>query len=343
MKFMRYKRILSIVMVLTLLIAFPAIAQNGEVSDTTDEGTQPDVAAVVNDEEISVQELQQYAGTQNLIMTLYQSFPEFTQVLLQTEPGQGVLEEFQKIKLDQLINEKLLAQEAKERDLELDQEEMNEIFNQQIEGIKEQNNMDDAQLEEALKQQGIESLEAYKETFFEMNKDQLLINKLKEDIENQAEVSDEEVKAYYDENQDSFKVQEQAAASHILLEDKETAEEVLQKVKDGGDFAELAKEYSTGPSAEQGGELGMISRGSSVAQEFKDAVFALKVGGVSPVVETQYGFHVIKVTDRKEAGVQSFEEVKENIREQLLNQKSQELWSQFQRELRDKAKIEKKL
>ena len=343
---MKFKRVLSIVMILALLVAVPVAAQEG--SDTGDAQTQQSsqenkVAAVVNDEEISMQELDQFAGTQQLVMSLYRSNPDFTQVLLQTEAGQNVIKEFQKSKLDQLITQKLLAQEANERGLELSQEEQNEIFNQQVEGIKQQNNMSDEELEAALQNQGIESIEAYKETFIEQNRESLIINKLRENVTSQAEVTEEEMKSYYDNNQSEFQVQEQAEARHILLEDRETAEEVMSKLENGSDFAELATEYSTGPSAEEGGNLGFISKDQNIAQKFKEAVFALDVGGRSEIVETQYGFHIIEVTDRKEGGLKSFDEVKEQIRQQLANQKGQQIWDEFVRGLRDEANIEKKL
>lgn len=323
---MHLKKVLSIVMILTLLVAFPVAAQDSEEgSNTAEQSSQPEIAAVVNGEEISMQELDQFAGTQNLIMTLYRSNPEFTQVLLQTEAGQDVITEFQKVKLDQLISQKLLAQEAEEREITLSEEEQTEIFNKQLEGIKEQNNLDDAKLEEALQQQGIESIDAYKERFFEVNKESLIINKLQENIRGQAEVTEEEMKSYYDKNKANFEYQEQVKASHILLEDKETAEEVMTKLENGGDFTELAQEYSTGPSAEQGGDLGYISKDQNIAQPFKEAVFALDTGEMSQIVETQYGFHIIKATDRREAGVRSYEEVKDQIKQQLQNQKGQSI------------------
>lgn len=341
---MSVKKVLSIVMVLTLLVAFPVAAQDNGAESESAEQQQPEIAAVVNGEEVSMQELDQFSGTQNLIMSLYRSNPDFTQVLLQTEAGQNVIREFQKAKLDELITQKLLSQEAKEREISLSEEEENEIFNQQLEGIKQQNNYeDDAQLEEALKQQGIESIEAYKERFFEVNRDNLLVNKLQRNITGDVEVTEEEMESYYENNKSNFEVQEQVEASHILLEDKETAEEVLAKVEDGGDFNELAKEYSTGPSAEDGGKLGFVSRDQNIAEKFKEALFSLKVGNISPVVETQYGFHIIKATDRKEAGVKSYEEVKDQIEQQLRNQKGQSKWDQFVRQLRDEAQIEKKL
>src|SRR6056297_2778416 len=226
---MHFKKVLSIVMILTLLVAFPVAAQdNGETSNTGEESSsQPEVAAVVNGENITMQELDQFAGTQNLVMTLYRQNPEFTQVLLQTEAGQNVITEFQKVKLDQLITQKLLAQEASERGITLSEEEKAEIFNKQLEGIKQQNNMDDAQLEQALQQQGIESVEAYKERFFSVNKESLMINKLQENIRGQAEVTEEEMRNYYENNKSQFEVSEQVKASHILLEDQETAKEVL--------------------------------------------------------------------------------------------------------------------
>jgi peptidyl-prolyl cis-trans isomerase C/foldase protein PrsA len=159
----------------------------------------------------------------------------------------------------------------------------------------------------------------------------------------EAEVTEEEIKTYYEENKSEFEVQEQVQASHILLEDEKTAQEVLTELENGAEFTELAKEYSTGPSAEDGGSLGYVSKDQNIAQGFKDALFKLEVDSISDVVETQYGFHIIKVSDKREAGTKSYEEVKDQIKQQLTNQKGQSIWEQFVRELRDEAQIENKL
>lgn len=328
--------------VMLLVFSLPIFAQDTEaVKEATTQDT-PEVAAYVNGEEISMQELEQYAGVRNVLMQLLQSNQEFASVVIQTEAGQNVINEFRKLKLNQLITSELLAQEAKNRDLEVSAEETNEIFDQQVNAIKQQNKLSDDQLEQAIKQQGFESMDQYKAMFIKNNMDGFLINKLREDVIADVNVTDQEAKEYYDNNQEQYKVAEQKKVSHILFDDQAKAEEVLAEIKAGADFTEIAKENSTGPSAENGGELGFIAvNDRGYDKTFRDAAMKLSVGEVSSEpVKTKYGYHIIKVTDKKEAGMKDFSDVKDSIKTQLESKKQNQEWSDFVESLRDQAEIE---
>lgn len=131
-----------------------------------------------------------------------------------------------------------------------------------------------------------------------------------------VEITDEEIKERYERSKYEFDAQ------HILVEDLETAEEVKQKLDDGEDFAELAKEYSVDSSAESGGDLGTFSAGKMV-KEFEDAVYSMEPGDISDPVESEFGFHIIKVNDKREVeeDIGEFEDVKEELRRQLASEK----------------------
>jgi len=145
--------------------------------------------------------------------------------------------------------------------------------------------------------------------------------KIEKLLEPQIEITEEEMQTYFDENKDSFAQTKQVKASHILVEDEETAKEVQEKLDNGEDFAELAKEYSTDTaSAESGGDLGFFGEGSMVA-EFEEAAFSMKVDEISDPVKSDYGYHIIKVTDTKEAAEANFEKSKEEIKGILLDEK----------------------
>ncbi|MEG6532317.1 peptidylprolyl isomerase [Caldibacillus thermoamylovorans] len=150
-------------------------------------------------------------------------------------------------------------------------------------------------------------------------------NKLMED---DIDITDEEMQTYFDENKDSLGQAEEVEASHILVDDEETAKEIIAKLDAGEDFAELAKEYSTDTStAENGGELGYFGTGV-MDTAFEEAAFAMEVGTYSrEPVQTDYGYHIIKVTDHTEAKEAVYEDVKDDIKQTLFEQKADTLYS----------------
>ncbi|MBW4054030.1 MAG: peptidylprolyl isomerase [Proteobacteria bacterium] len=164
-------------------------------------------------------------------------------------------------------------------------------------------------------------------------------------------VSDAEIRAFYDKNPDKFTQPETVKASHILIgvdakasaDDKKKAREKAEKLRKelagGADFATLAKANSTCPSSQQGGDLGYFGKGQMVPA-FEKAAFALKPGEMSDVVETQFGYHIIKLTDKKPAVVTGFNDVKEKIGEYLKGQKVNEAVQQYLADARKNAKIE---
>ena len=203
--------------------------------------------------------------------------------------------------LDQVISEKLLIQEAINMGLEKD----NDVL-EQIKKITEQ----------------------------------ILVQVLIErEILDKVDVNDEEASEYYEQNKDSFTEKEQVHLYNILVETEEEAKVILEQLKAGGDFSEITKEKSTGPSAAQGGDLGYVSKGT-VIPEIEEVVFALEVGELSGVVKTDLGFHIFKITEKKPEIVKSLEEVKEEIIQTLLPTKQKEAFDNLLEELKGKVEIE---
>ena len=132
---------------------------------------------------------------------------------------------------------------------------------------------------------------------------------------------DQDAEAYYEENKDSFKVDE-VTASHILVEKESTAKEILEKLEAGEKFEDLAKQYGTDGTKDNGGSLGTFGRGQMV-KEFEDAAFALEPGEISDIVKTQFGYHIIKVTDKNQ-GTKTYEEAKDSIISNLVSQEAQQ-------------------
>lgn len=150
------------------------------------------------------------------------------------------------------------------------------------------------------------------------------------------EVSPDAVKKYYEDNKASFR-DDQVKASHILVASEEKAKEIEKKLKDGANFEELAKAESSCPSKEKGGDLGLFGRGMMV-KEFETAAFAAKKGEMTPIVKTQFGFHIIKVTDKVEGKQRELAEETPKIENSLKREKQMAARDAFQKYLRDKYK-----
>jgi peptidyl-prolyl cis-trans isomerase C len=165
-------------------------------------------------------------------------------------------------------------------------------------------------------------------------------------------IPDPEIRTFYDTHPDYFKRPEQVRASHILIkvdpqaeqpvkdEKKAKLQKIQKRLKAGEAFAVLAKEISECPSNIKGGDLGYFERGKMV-KPFEDVAFKLKTGEVSDIVETRFGYHLIKVVDKKPASVMGYEEVKDKIGQYLKKEKTGKKLKGYIEELRKKAVIEK--
>ncbi|MBD3917134.1 peptidylprolyl isomerase [Paenibacillus sp. PR3] len=225
-----------------------------------------------------------------------------------------------------LITYELVNQEAQKKGITVTDADLN----RELDVIKKSMGS-----EEAFQQ----ALQQYKMTEADLHPDLLEQAQLRKLLSDQIKITDEDIKSYYDENKASFSTEEQVRASHILVATKEEADAIEKQLKDGADFAALAKEKSldTGSKA-NGGDLDFFSKGNMV-QEFESAAFSLKVGEVSEPVKSEYGYHIIKVTDRKEASSPTLEEKKADITDTLTSQKIYTLSQTLISDLRSQAKI----
>jgi len=220
--------------------------------------------------------------------------------------------------LEGLIENALLLSEAKKNGISVSQQEFDEFWSEEQENIQ------------AL----LESGTTTEEELVEAVNEYLTVQKLLDDVLfKDIPISEEEARAFFEENKDSIV---QIRASHILLETEEEARQILGQLKEGADFSELAVKQSTDTaSGALGGDLGYFGRGAMV-KEFEDAAFALDLNQLSEPVQTSFGFHIIKVTDKKE----TFEDFKEDIQGVLGERKKEELYDKFVADLKSNAVIE---
>ncbi|MFW5694892.1 MAG: peptidylprolyl isomerase [Alkalispirochaeta sp.] len=243
--------------------------------------------------------------------------------------------------LDGLIARTILEQESDRLDITVSDERFAETLDQ----FKQQF-PDELGYQTALEQQG------FTEDEFEVElRRQMVIEQLiRAQVYDQLEVSDEEMREFYDNNPQYFQQDDQVAARHIIFttegveEDERAAlqeelEEIRQEIVDGADFAEMAREHSQGPTASNGGDLGAFGRGQMVP-EFENAAFDLEVGEISPVIETQFGYHIVQVTERIPAQAQSYEESQERIRQFLTEEQRNSGAQEYVAELRENAEVE---
>ena len=160
----------------------------------------------------------------------------------------------------------------------------------------------------------------------------------------QDPASDEDVEEFYNKNLNHFKTLEQIHASHILIRDKsdigrEKLDAVIEALDSGRDFEELAREFSEDTSSEQGGDLGWLPRGQTVAK-FEKVAFSLELDQISDPFETQFGWHIVRLHERQDARTQSLEEVSEQIAMMLLRERRNESYRLFLQDLKEKATIE---
>lgn len=190
------------------------------------------------------------------------------------------------------------------------------------------------------KEMKLNETEEYKAGLEQLEKDlltQMTINKVLSEVT----VTDEDAKKYYKENKTQFDQPATVSAKHILVDNEELCSEVKERIENGElSFEDAAKEYSTCPSNAQGGSLGVFGRGMMVP-EFEEAAFTLELNTVSEPVKTQFGYHLVKTESKNEATVAKFEDVKEQIIGNLMQQAQQSKYAQLMKELEAKYQVKR--
>jgi len=272
-------------------------------------------------------------------------------ILLKQNPPQQPLTPDQNKQIDDYLADQLTSAELLyQAGLKLEIKDLEKMIDDKISQGKARFPSPE-EFEKAIKEQNLDD-----KLLREYTKKEIIVNNFVEkEIVPKVKVTDEDIKKFYDENLDKyFRKPEQVKASHILIgvdqkaddETKKKAKEkidgLLKEVKAGKDFAELAKANSTCPSSAQGGDLGLFGKGQMV-KPFEEAAFALKPGETSGVVETQFGYHIIKLTEKQEGQTTTLDEVKAKISDYLQGQKVQAKVQEFVNELKGKTTVEKLL
>lgn len=327
MKFANYRRLYQITAILALVLFFlPAMATDKKPSD--------EKVAVVN----------------GVVIARIQ-FDKELKVHLERVSRQGrqitddQMEELKKDIIDGLIEREVLYQESQKAGIKIADQKVDD----QVAAIKKRF-PNEEEFKKALAGMGLTEEDVREQIQHGLAIRELIDQK----VANKVVITDEETKAYYDANPQLFNQPEEVKASHILIKVEPTAddatkaaarkkvEELQQKLKDGGDFAELAKENSEGPSNARGGDLGYFKRGQMV-KPFEDVAYSMKIDEVSDLVETRFGYHLIKVYDKKPEQTLAYADVKDKIAQRLKQEKVEKDATLYVEDLKKGAKIEKSL
>jgi len=260
-------------------------------------------------------------------------------------PSSTDLSKMKKDILEYLISYELLYQESKKEGIKVDEKMVNEQYEKWKKQMSDQ--------------------EALNQSFLKLNLSETLVKEklrmglaiqqfIEKKIASKALVTDQETKAFYGSNPDLFKIPEQVRASHILIKvDPKTdtaqkaaarkkIENIQKQLKNGTDFSEVAKQSSDCPSKDKGGDLGYFNRGQMV-KPFEDVAFSLKPGEMSGIVETEFGFHIIKLTEKKLETTLAYEQVKDRLATMLKKDKVEKETDLYLEKLKKDSKIEKYL
>ncbi len=316
-------------LLLCLLASGPAAEAGSFVIDR--------IAAVVNNEPITLSEVQEDA------------LPEIHKVMkdyVEAEQDAQLAKVYQK-QLDLMILRRLQLQEARKEQLIPAAGEVNAT----IEDLKKKNGFrSDDEMRRALAVEGL-TMEGFRRRVGE----QLALNRIAlKAVRNKIIVEEKDLRAYYEAHRDKFRQTPEVALRHILVDlparaslegpaqARAKAEEALAKVRAGADFAEVAKAYSDGPTAQTGGFLGTMHRGE-MAPELEEAAFTIPAGEFSGIIPTNTGLNIIKVEARKLDPVAPFDEVREKIREAVLDDRHGAKLKEWTDELRRKAAVQIRL
>ncbi len=319
-------RLTTAVMAAACLLAGPVTgtAQDSPAAET-------DTIAVVNGTPI----------TRQTFDSEFQAAMERMAAAGQTPSGiQGML--LRKQVIDSLINEELLVQESKKQGIQVSSDQVNG----EIERIKSQFPSEE-EFDNALEQRQMTGEDLREK----LERRQAIQTLLEKEVPIGEDPTEADKEKFYADNPEMFTSPESVRASHILIKlepdaDPETTSEANKKIKDieekldaGEDFAELAKTHSEGPSNVKGGDLGFFTRGKMV-KPFEDAAFTLKSGETSPVVQTDFGLHLIRVTDRKSEETVAYKDAEADIARMLVQDDRRERFEAYMESLKNKADIQ---
>lgn len=283
------------------------------------------VVAKVNDAEISQEEFDRDYAAQANNAILMSNNADILEETTDQNPQVTMGQEIRRQVLENLIQMELVKQDAQKKNIKVDENKVTE----QINAVKEQIGGEEV-FNEQLKTVGMTP-----EFYENYVRNTVLMNDYYEALLKEFEADDKQLEKYYNDHKDEYFT---ATASHILVADVDEANKIKKELDKGADFAEMAKEKSLDPSGAQGGDLGTFNNGEMV-QPFNDALKVMKKGEISDPVKTDYGYHIIKLTDKK---ARTFKDLKDELKQTYAQEKVKEYVDKLQKDAKIKRYLDPK-
>ncbi len=309
---------------MSLVIAAPHAVFSEQIIDG--------IAAIVNDNIITISEVREAMAFEAV---------ELNERYYGTELDLRRRELFRKT-LQPLIDVEIQLERAKSLNVTV----TNEAIDRQISQVQQENKLSDAQFEEILQNRGL-TMEAYREN---IGRSLLLSKIVTSEVRSRLVVTEEELREAYEQQKDRFGIAGELTVSHILFlvpegatseeetQARQKADAILQQLRAGGNFAELAKRHSEGPSAENAGLLGTFRTGE-LLPGFEEAIAPLQPGEISEPVRTQIGWHLIRLENAEAGGYQPLEAVREELSNEIMRTQSERKYKEWIESLRQQAYI----
>lgn len=235
------------------------------------------------------------------------------------------------------VNDEIITLEEFNERIERLPQHYRDIIKGQKEKFLDDIIMENLLYKEALKS-GVSKDAEVQEFLAEARKKIIVASLIKKRVEDKVSVTEEEITKYYDEHSEEFMLPERWRASHILVDTADEAKHIKKMLDEGALFDKLAREKSKDATSLRGGDVGYFSKGQFLP-EFENEVFKLKVGGISDVVKTRFGYHIITLTDRKDPEVQDLSSVKGLIKKELEREQKKMLLEELVNDLKNNASI----
>ncbi len=300
------------------LIFFLAVLWMGcDSSDSTEGGNGSDEVVTVNKEAITRDQLlnelklakRKYRIQENDVL------PPEQLILLKTNA------------LNELIKQTMLLQEAQRQGITISQQEIMTQLERSREGYDNDSF-----------QRSLEIEEISQAVWNKKQKSNLMIQKLTESVLNsEINISEKEILKYFNKNREEFQKGEQVRALHIMVETEDEARRILKMIRKGNSFSELAVDHSLGPEGKTGGDMGFFEAG--LMPKGFDDIFKLKIGRVSDIIRTPFGYHIFKVMEKKPERNMSFEESQKKIHSILLRQAQEDVFQKWVETVKEKSEI----